>query len=234
MIMRSLHNYFCLLAAVWGKRVIKWLDELSDTSPGSERGPQTGRSGMCFLLASGVIQGRFLVPSWHTHTHTLSCQNEKLRLCGDPLAPAVMWVTLQAWRTQVCFSQSSCLGYAEVWPCRLHTNNPQWWSGWPPVTSFAPVLNFKCSLFFLFFASTSSLSILLCSQDEINQIMETNLWLRHVSLWCMTVQMESWARAWGMDPAVCHTWFFRAGLTSWIIHGGELFKHSSFLSFYGK
>lgn len=168
------------------------------------------------------------------HTHTLSCQNEKLRLCGDPLAPAVMWVTLQAWRTQVCFSQSSCLGYAEVWPCRLHTNNPQWWSGWPPVTSFAPVLNFKCSLFFLFFASTSSLSILLCSQDEINQIMETNLWLRHVSLWCMTVQMESWARAWGMDPAVCHTWFFRAGLTSWIIHGGELFKHSSFLSFYGK
>ena len=104
--------------------------------------------------------------------------------------------------------------------------NPQWWSGWLPVTVFVPLLNFKCLLFFfLFFASTSSLSILLCSQDEVNQIMETNLWLRHVSLWCMTVQMESWARAWSMDPAFCHTWFFRAGLTSWIIHGGELFKH---------
>lgn len=36
----------------------------------------------------------------------------------------------------------------------------------------------------------SSLSILLRSQDEVNQIMETNLWLRHVSLWCMTVQMD--------------------------------------------
>lgn len=34
-----------------------------------------------------------------------------------------------------------------------------------------------------------------------------------------------WARAPSMDPAFCHTWFFGIRLTSWIIHGKELFKH---------
>lgn len=41
-----------------------------------------------------------------------------------------------------------------------------------------------------FFAYMSSLPFLLGSQDEVNQIMETNLWLRHVSLWFMTLQRD--------------------------------------------
>lgn len=71
----------------------------------------------------------------------------------------------------------------------------------------------------------SLLSILLCSQDEVNQIMETNLWLRHVSLWCMTVQMdlEQGRQVW-IQPSVIRD-CSGARLTRWIIHGRKLFKH---------
>lgn len=69
-----------------------------------------------------------------------------------------------------------------------------------------------CSFFLCVFtvssASFSSSSLLhsrLPSQDEINQIMETNLWLRHVSLWCMAVQMDlgKGRQVW-IEPCVVH------------------------------
>lgn len=56
-----------------------------------------------------------------------------------------------------------------------------------------------------FFAYMSSFTILLLSQDEVNQIMETNLWLRHVSLRFMTVKiaLEQGHQVW-IQASVIH------------------------------
>lgn len=82
-----------------------------------------------------------------------------------------------------------------------HTRNPQWCTEQFPVMFCLQ----NGHIYGFFFPYMSSLSIFLLSQDELNQIMETNLWLRHVSLRCMTVKMdlEQGHQVW-IQPSVIH------------------------------
>lgn len=72
MVMRSLPNYFSLLAGVWGKRVIKWFCKLSDTYQEVREGHKQEGAECASCWPAVLYRADSLYHhSWHTH----SCRN---------------------------------------------------------------------------------------------------------------------------------------------------------------